>query len=282
MDDKGGSADPGQSGPKPANRRLRVPFALVPDITRSLSRSATIALLASPLGLIFIAVARLLLISNYNISTALAVASSGGYVNTLLGSVLPVVPLLLPYLALTLLFFNRATLGALCLIATLVITPTATDSHAFALFVGGILNKAWGIFAVVVVLLVLQMTVGIRLFARSAAVLACIILVPVVLFLYPVPSANSFYVSLITRPWLPDELITLTSGSTISGYMISDDQDWIIFLSNRNRRIYYYHPDQIKHREACQYPGASASRPLVSLAPVSAVATPKVPPCEGK
>lgn len=86
---------------------------LLPDVTHFLSRSTTIALLLSPVGLILIAVMRLSVICNYNIATALAVASSGGYVSTLLGTVLPIVPVLLPYLALALLFFNRALLGVI-------------------------------------------------------------------------------------------------------------------------------------------------------------------------
>src|SRR5437879_6278988 len=81
-------------------------YDLIPDITGRLSKSATIALLLSPAGIILIAVIRLLIISNYNVTTALAIASTGGYINTLFGTVLPMVPVLLPYLALVLLLFS--------------------------------------------------------------------------------------------------------------------------------------------------------------------------------
>jgi hypothetical protein len=84
-----------------------------PDLTRRISRSATIALLLSPAGLLLVSVIRLLLIADYNTTTALAIASSGGYVNTLFGSVMPIIPLLLPYIAMVLLFSGRVILGLL-------------------------------------------------------------------------------------------------------------------------------------------------------------------------
>ena len=70
---------------------------------RSLS---TLALILSPVGLILLAATRVLIVSDYNPTTALAVGSSSGYVNTLFGSVLPLVPVLMPYIALVLLYFS--------------------------------------------------------------------------------------------------------------------------------------------------------------------------------
>lgn len=60
-----------------------------------MSRRA-IALLLSPLGLVLISAGRLLIISDFNTTTATAIASSTGYVNTLLGSLIPLVPVLFP------------------------------------------------------------------------------------------------------------------------------------------------------------------------------------------
>jgi hypothetical protein len=260
-------------------------------------------LLVSPLGLIFIAVTRLLLISNYNISTALAVASSGGYVNTLLGSVLPVIPILLPYLALVLLFFNRLILGALSLIATAIITPTALGGKTLALHQVG---ADAGLFVIIVVpaivavtlvvalllvmfkvipklvavlLPVLALIVAARTLPRSVAVFTCLLLIPAVFSLYPLPSKNSYYSGLVRQPWLSDELITLASGHTIDGYIVSEDQDWVTVLNDQDRRIYYYPPDQIKQRQACQYSGDLVSAPLISLISSSAIARSRLPQC---
>jgi hypothetical protein len=84
----------------------------------------TLALALSPLGLVLIASTRLLIISDYNSTTAIAVASAGGYVNTLLGTVIPLVPILLPYLALVLLFFRKLILSLLTFFATALVSPT--------------------------------------------------------------------------------------------------------------------------------------------------------------
>jgi hypothetical protein len=101
------------------------------DVIRwRLSRSGTIALLLSPIGLLLISVARLLVVSDYNTVTASAIVSSGGYVNALLGTFIPVVPFLLPYLALVLLFFNRVILAILGILATALISPVAIGRSA--------------------------------------------------------------------------------------------------------------------------------------------------------
>ena len=101
-------------------------------IADRLSRSATIALLLSPVGLLLISVTRLLIISDYNPTTASAIVSSSGYVNTLLGTIIPLVPIIMPYLALILLFFNRVIIGALALLATAFISPAAMTRSATA------------------------------------------------------------------------------------------------------------------------------------------------------
>ena len=285
-----------------ATARPRITFDLVPDITNRLSRSATIALLISPLGIIFIAVIRLLLISNYNISTALAIASSGGYVSTLLGSVLPAIPVLLPYLALVLLFFNRLTLSILALIATAFITPTAVSGRAEAfhqlaadvgLFILGavaiivlllVIGLVLAAFKVIPGLLALSLPmlaffVAVRALPKSFAVFACILLLPAVFLLYPLPSKNSYYSELVRQPWLPEELITLTSGRAVDGYVVSEGQNWIVVLNDQNRRIYYYTPSQIKQRQVCQRSGSVISAPLVSLISVGTIDQSRLPGC---
>ena len=52
----------------------------------------SIALILSPVGLLLISAGRLIIVSNFNTTTAVTIASSGGFVNTLLGTVIPLVP----------------------------------------------------------------------------------------------------------------------------------------------------------------------------------------------
>jgi hypothetical protein len=261
----------------------------VPDISRRLSRSTTITLLLSPLGILLLAVIRLLIISDYSTTTALAVASSGGYVNTLLGTVIPMLPVLLPYLALALLFFNRVILGVLALIATALTSPAAIRGAAFL----GYLRGGWhgisrssywvGLFvlaAVVAILLLIQLlTRGPGIFARSLATITCIILVPVVLRLYPLPDKNSYYAQLVRQPWLPAESISLSSGDPVVGYVLAEDQDWTTVLNDHDRRIYYYHSDQVRQRQVCQSAAVPVALPLISLLPAAGAPASGIPRC---
>jgi hypothetical protein len=286
------SPGPAQSEAGPAPGRSWRLSELVPDISRRLSRSTTIALLLSPFGILFIAVVRLLIISNYNTTTALAIASSGGYVNTLLGSVIPMLPVLMPYLALVFLFFNRVILGALSLAAAALTSPAAIRGEAFL----GFLKESWheitrtsagvGVLAVAPIvgflLLVLLATRGLSLFARSLATICCIILLPVILRLYPLPDSNSYYAHLVRQPWLPTESISLSSGATVVGYILSEDQDWVAVLDDRDRHIYYYHADQIGQRQVCQSSAVPVTLPLVSLLPQAGSPTSGIPKCNAK
>ncbi len=92
----------------------------------TMRRSATLAVIVSPIGLIVISVIRLLIVAGYNPDTALAIVSSGGYVGTLLGTIIPLVPIFAPYLALVLLFFNRVIPAILMLLATAFMSPVVT------------------------------------------------------------------------------------------------------------------------------------------------------------
>jgi hypothetical protein len=88
-----------------------------------MGRGWSLVAIGSPFGLILLAAVRLIVVANYSTTTAVAIASSGGYVNAFLGSVIPLVPIFLPYLALILILAGRFLLGALSLVAAALITP---------------------------------------------------------------------------------------------------------------------------------------------------------------
>jgi hypothetical protein len=88
-------------------------------------RPKFLALLLSPIGVLLLSAVRLLVVSDYNTTTATTVAASGGYVNTLLGSIAPLVPTLVPFVALLLLLFRQFFLSALAFAVTLFIAPTS-------------------------------------------------------------------------------------------------------------------------------------------------------------
>jgi hypothetical protein len=84
----------------------------------------SIALILSPVGLLLISAGRLIIVSDYNTTTAVTIATSGGYVDTLLGSVIPLVAIFAPYMALILLLLKRFLLSIMLFVFAAFITPS--------------------------------------------------------------------------------------------------------------------------------------------------------------
>ncbi len=246
------------------------------DVLGSLRRSATIALLISPAGILIIAAARLLIISNYNTTTASAIVTSTGYVNTLLGSVLPVVQIYMPYMALVLLFFNRFTLSMLAFLAAALISPTAFSRSTDGSIAGHDLstifhwvNSNWWVYPLLfvgTVLLLMELVgFGIAVFCRSAGVVLSLALAMYVIHVYPFPLADSYYSSLLRQPWLPAETVTLTSHQKIIGYNLSSGGNWIEVLLATGRTIDFYADNTVLAQQVCEIQRSTVQLPLISL-----------------
>jgi hypothetical protein len=258
-------------------------------IFRRLSRSTTVALILSPVGILLISVTRLLIISNYNPVIASAIVSSGGYVNALFGTVIPLVPIFMPYIALALLFFKRVIPGILAFLATALISPIYPSRHA----VLQVAKKNWqqllnelnshsqhmGSFLLLSIPAALLLTaaaaMGYTAFFKTIATLASLILIPFVAHFYPLPHNNNFYAEQLREPWLPAETITLSSHEQVIGYVLSGDGDWLEVLISNNRQVIYYHAVEIVNRQICQTGPPVPLRPLITLVPAPAV----VPTC---
>jgi hypothetical protein len=85
----------------------------------------SLLLLLSPVGVLLISAGRLIIVANFNTTTAVTIASSGGFVNTLLGSIIPLVPVFIPYLALLLLLFRRFLLSIMTFVFAAFISSTS-------------------------------------------------------------------------------------------------------------------------------------------------------------
>jgi hypothetical protein len=281
-------------GPRQGNSQPVTPSwqgdRMLQAISDRLARSATIALLLSPAGLLIIAAARLLIISDYNTATASAIVSSSGYVNTLLGTIIPLVPIIMPYLALILLFFNRVITGILALVATAFISPVAASRPVIA----GLAAKDWNpivntrfnvllgmLAAVVAFLLLLELAAaGFNASMRTIATIVCIALIPTIAHLYPLPFNNEFYARLVRQPWLPAETFTLSSGQKIVGYSLSDDGIWTEILLDDTRTIHFYLASDVAGRQICQIRQAQPMRPLITLTSGGTSVSPRTPPCQ--
>src|SRR2546430_7870190 len=123
-----------------------------------------IALIAPPIGVLVISAARLIIVANFNTTTAVTIASSGGFINTLLGTVIPLVPVFMPYFALLLLLTRNFLLSILAFAFSAFITPTSitltdvidlvqTDWHNLVIVISD--NRRTVIMLVLIVLVVL-------------------------------------------------------------------------------------------------------------------------------
>lgn len=261
---------------------------LLQAVADKVGRSATIALLVSPIGVLFVSAARLLIISDYNPATASAIASSGGYVDALLGTVLPLIPLIVPYLALILLFLNRVILGLLALLATALIAPTYPGAEKLARENWASLGANGFVLTVIVLiglfvafaLLVTLVSAGFGTFMRIVGVIVSLALFPTITQLYPLPPTNSYYTQLLRQPWLPAETFTLSSGQRFVGFALSDDGTWIEILKNVSRTITYYQASEITGRQICTISYVTAKQPLVTLNSAGTGAGSSPPACE--
>jgi hypothetical protein len=152
----------------------------------------TLGLILSPIGLVLISAARLIVVSDYNTTTAVTIASASGYFNTLLGSVIPLIPAFAPYVALILLLFKRFFLSIIAFIFTAFITPTPltlpqlltaakADWHQIAPLVSG----EWLITVAVVLTIIAILWYYSRSLAEAISIVAVAVVAMTLLLIRP-------------------------------------------------------------------------------------------------
>jgi hypothetical protein len=248
------------------------------------------ALLVTPVGLALISAVRLLIVSNYNVTTAVTVAESGGYINTFLGSLIPLVPVLMPYLALAFLAFRRFILCALAIMATALISPVVRpsvvtlryfDNYWFTTY--GHLHSALPVIALAIVVCGLLIAWGglegffaaYWVFTVLWACVAVFALAPYLLTAYPAPRAQSFYASYLRQPWLTAEQITVDPSKIYQGYVLSSDDQWMTVLLYQSRTIAYFRADSVTARIVCESPAKPPPPPLIRLLNAKSPALPE-------
>jgi hypothetical protein len=249
-----------------------------------------IALLVTPVGLALISAVRLLIISNYNVTTAVTVAESGGFVNTFLGSLIPLVPVFMPYLALAFLVFRRFILCALAIMATALISPVIRpsvvtlryfDNYWFTVYGhlhGALLAIALGIVAcgLVIVWGGSEGFVAVYwLLTIVWAFAALFALAPYLLTAYPAPRMQSYYASYLRQPWLTAEQITVDPSKIYQGYVLSSDDQWMTVLLYQSRTIAYFRADSVTARIVCEPTTTPPPSPLVRLINAKSTSLPR-------
>jgi hypothetical protein len=251
-----------------------------------------IALLLSPVGLLLISVTRLMIVADYNPTTATTIASSGGYVNTILGTVVPLVPLFLPYLAIVLLLLRRFVLGALAFGAALLISPTLlAPVTAFSALVSdwhhalSLITRYWPVSIIVIVIVIMVdyylITQGPGASAASftLALASTAFLLPYILYVYPVPSAANYYAEFMRQPWLSAERIQTDSGISVVGYTLTEDDNWTTVLNAKTRTVEYFRTDAVVSRQVCQATSDLLRNPQSPLVPLLHTKPAELPSC---
>jgi hypothetical protein len=264
------------------------PVAVLDPIWR-LQRSTTLALILSPVGILLLSVTRVLIVADYNPATAAAIVTSGGYINALLGSIVPIVPILMPYVALVLLFFKRFLLGMAALLVAALISPASVSgSQAYAIakrdlkvishYSGG---NAWlAVVAIIaVVLLIYLIVAGPSAFITTMGTIFSVALALYVLQTYSFPNSDTSYSDLIRQPWLPAEQITLRSGPPVTGYVLASTDTSLEVLINSSRSIIFYRSGTVVGEQICQINSVPTRiRPLITFLPPNA----GVPDCANR
>ena len=176
----------------------------------------SIALILSPVGLLLISAGRLIIVSNFNTTTAVTIASSGGFVNTLLGTVIPLVPIFMPYLALLLLLFRRFLLSVMTFLFAAFISPTSiTFTEGFRLADAGWNRMAAAVanYRIIAIVIVLAILVALWVYNRSfiEGLSAVVIMVTALTLLLAVPN---FYLSSPLRLASSNEQRLVTRASS--------------------------------------------------------------------
>lgn len=249
------------------------------DLLRSLLRP-TVAVLLSPLGLLLISATRLLMVADDRPTTAVAIASSGGYVNTLLGTLIPILPIFIPYIALILLFFRRFILSAIAFLAAAFISPaqvhaarsvasyTATDIWNATLNWLNIHSLA----AIALTSLLFWILLSwlrdrwaqYQWFSIFWIIGAAFLFLPLIAPIYPFPRALSFYITELRQPWLSSEKMTLESGQIDYGYTLTTADGWFEILTAGSRTIRYIPAGEVVGRAVCHQAEVAFS-PLIPL-----------------
>ena len=253
--------------------------------------------LASPAVILLISITRLLIVCNYQTSTAVAVAATSGAVTTLLGTLIPLVPLFLPYVTLLLVLASiRYALGdwegiavrfligsGICLIATLFVTPTTRSFSEIGKRGSDFIPYFRNAFvAMLIGFMVVLVIVG--LFSRNSrsptqnintavmgtlivgfwafVVLAIVVAAFIALFAYPLPKEATRIPELTRKVWLPAEQLDVKERGQVVGYVLSTEEGWFTVLVEADRTVIRIKSDDIDSRQICRL-GSPDGLPLI-------------------
>lgn len=254
------------------------------------------ALALSPFIVLLASGTRLIIIGNYDTTTATTMAASGGLGQTVLGTVIPLLPAFLPVALVVLAIFRQWGLLLFAAAATALLSPAYIDVeegwHRAYLQFRSAAAHAWDwqwhalwrdsrllVWCVVLgagfVLWdsLLRGSINEVVAAPIRAILVGSICALALLFIqqvYRVSTDLDTISETLRRPWLPAEKIELKSGAIRVGYILSTDKEWHTVLDDDKRIISYIRVGEVANRTVCRAgtPPPKLPPPLVHLKPV--------------
>lgn len=257
--------------------------------TRRASSQATRALLFSPVAILIASATRLLIVANYDTTTATSIAAAGGLAGTLLGTVVPLFPAFLPYVVVGLVALRRPGLAVLAGLAAAVVSPAYAPpqqahnsallslGEVWLLFREGEWSQLWDDWRVAVIAVGAGALLALLDYWRKPirALLwvvgvsaACLYSSLFVHTMYEVSFDKSTIPAIMRRPWVPAEEIVLNSSTVYVGYTLSTKDRWQIILRESDRTIVIVPGDAVVSREVCRLPDNELSThrdPLIKL-----------------
>lgn len=259
-----------------------------------------IALALSPLVILIASGTRLLVMANYDTTTATTVAASGGLGETLLGTIVPLLPPFLPAVCVILAIFRQWFLLAFAGLSTAIVSPAYATAPAgweqayssFRVAVDQVWHREWnalwqdsrlvvicaaaGAFLVLYDALISRRSFWMLLLLLPVGIVVAGVSTLVLLFVqnvYRVPFDATTYTEALRRPWLAPEEIVLNTNKLHIGYMVSDAAGWHTVLNESNRTITYIRVRDVAARKVCRVGPAPPTppAPLIRLEGVQAV-----------
>ncbi|MBW0103661.1 hypothetical protein [Pseudonocardia sp. KRD291] len=245
--------------------------------------------LLSPIPILLIASARLLVVTNYDTTSAVALASGGGLVETLIGTVIPLLP---PYLPVATIFFlvNRnGQLAAISAALTIIISPAYVDIGAGLRSTWDDLKQLWVLLwardwsalwesqRLVVVVAGIAAILGLIWWVRSLTGWQFVRRLTVVIAVVPIVASGMLFVDAVYRvpfdvnylsrvartPWTPAEIVTTRTGQIGVVYVMSISNGWFVVMRNFDRSIEYVKADQVTARRVCAVYDETEPLPLI-------------------
>lgn len=246
-----------------------------------------------------ISITRLLIVSNYQTPTAIAVAEANGAVSTITGTLVPLVPVFLPLatqlLALCTLVAIIVSSGsrlplffatAIAFMATILVTPTRRSIQDISHRPFEIARVA-GMWVLVLLFIMSAIAIFINVRAQVVAfitgstffimLVAIIVAVPTVAtYSFPFPAEMRNIPDILRRVWLPTERIGMKDGSQHVGYVLKIDEGWATILRDSDRTIAKVKNADVVSRTICRV-SPPDKLPLIFL---QTTKVPKIEPCE--